>query len=341
MEKENETIKANKAKQLLDSVKNSWKSPEKNLKKAVILAVVLLFILFFTNPNTIPFLSDGARSVLRNAASGIFGDLSDVASVISFNWITFFQLVVMILCLVFLKEVLTLVVGSVKAKANRVRTVQHIVLSSLRYVFVLLGFFWGLSILGVDISTILAGAGIITLIIGFGAESMISDVVTGIFMLFENEYNVGDIVEIDGYRGTVDKIGIRTTSLRDVGGNVKIVNNGDIRNIVNLSSAQSVSICDLPIPYEADLQQAKTVLEKELLPQLKKDFPDIFREVPQFLGVQELGDSAVVLRIVANVEEDKRFAAVRAMNWVLKTGMEQHGMGAPYSQVVLHGAAKE
>ena len=119
---------------------------------------------------------------------------------------------------------------------------------------------WGLSILGVDLSTIVTAVGILALVVGFGAESLIADVVTGTFMLFENQYNVGDIVEVNGFRGTVQEIGIRTTSIMDAGGNVKIINNSDMKNILNRSDNASLAVSNIDVPYETDLEALEAKL---------------------------------------------------------------------------------
>ena len=94
-------------------------------------------------------------------------------------------------------------------------------------------------------------------------------------------------------------------------------------------------MCDLPIPYEADLKQARAALENDLLPAFVENHPEIFHEVPTLLGVQQLADSAVVLRIIAVVDENDRFAAERWMREDLKTGMEKYGMGCPYNRIVV------
>jgi small conductance mechanosensitive channel len=173
------------------------------------------------------------------------------------------------------------------------------------------------------------------LIIGFGAESLIADVITGLFMIFENQYNVGDIIELDGYRGTVVNIAIRTTSIEDSGGNIKIFNNSDVRNIINLSADSSRAVCDIPIPYEADIDKAEKVVGV-LCQELVKEYPEVFKQAPECVGVQALADSAVVLRVVAQVEEENRFSAGRLINKKMKSGLEKAGMGAPYAQIVVH-----
>ncbi len=296
--------------------------------------LILLLVMVLTNPSRIPFFPEDLAEDMERALGDLFGDLSGLSDMIAVNWMAILHVCVMVVMLLLLREVLTLVVGWVKPKTGRGATLKNLTLSSLQYVVVLVGLFWGLAIMGVNISTLFASAGIVALIIGFGAESLIADMVTGFFMIFENQYNVGDVIEVDEYRGTVTKIGLRTTSITDDGGNEKIFNNSDVRNIVQLSGQDSYAVCDLPIPYDADLDEAckHVVMLMNTMPQ---QYPAIFKKVPELLGVQELGEFAVYLRIAAAVHEKYRFDAVRAMNQTLKVGMEKVGMGAP------HGDAPE
>ena len=129
---------------------------------------------------------------------------------------------------------------------------------------------------------------------------------------------MGDVIEVGGFRGTVDSIGIRTTCLRDGGDNIKVLNNSDIRNLTNLSQRGSTAVCDLPIPYEADLKQARKSLWKKTccLPCVEKQNGRFLpMRVPKLLGVQRnWQSSAVVLRIVATVNENDRIFARRALD---------------------------
>lgn len=186
-----------------------------------------------------------------------------------------------------------------------------------------------------DVSTIVASVGVLALIVGFGAESLIADVVTGIFMLFENQYNVGDIVEVSGFRGTVQQIGIRTTSIMDVGGNVRIINNSEMKNVLNRSDNASSAVCDIGIPYETDLEALEAKLP-ELLESIAKAHGELITSAPEYLGVQALDDSAVVLRFPARVPEKQIFAAQRMLNRELLLGLRRLGVECPYPQLDVH-----
>ena len=194
---------------------------------------------------------------------------------------------------------------------------------------------WGLSILGLDVSDIVASVGILTLVVGFGAESLIADVITGTFMLFENQYNVGDIVEVNGFRGTVYEIGIRTTSIMDTGHNLKIINNSDMRSILNRSDNASVAVSDIDIPYETDLEAFEPKLPA-LLEDIYRRHPEAMNAAPNYLGVQALGASGVTLRFVVEVPEDKIYAATRMLNRDLLVGFKKLGVECPFPQVDVH-----
>ncbi len=220
-------------------------------------------------------------------------------------------------------------------KAHRSQTLLTLARSILKYVAAIVILCWGLSLLGVDLSTIVTAVGILALVLGFGAESLIADLVTGAFLLFENQFNVGDIVEVNGFRGTVTEIGVRTTSIMDAGKNIKIINNSEMRSILNRSSNASLAVSDIDIPYETDLpaleQKLPALLEKILAAQ-----KDSFLNQPRYLGVQALGASGVTLRFVAEVPEDKIYSGARLLNRELLVGLESLGVECPFPQVDVH-----
>ena len=227
------------------------------------------------------------------------------------------------------------VLGLIHPKSHRARTILTLLNSLLRYAAALLILCWGLSILGVDVSVIVASVGVVALVVGFGVESLIADVVTGTFILFENQYNVGDIVEVGGFRGTVKDIGIRTTAIEDAGGNVKIINNSEMKNILNRSDHASRAVCDIDIPYETDLEALEERIPA-LLEEIYRQNAGILKSVPAYLGVEKLGASSVVLRFVAEVAEKDLFAAGRVLNRSLWLGLRRLGVECPFQQLDVH-----
>ncbi len=245
------------------------------------------------------------------------------------------ELLAMASMVLFAANLVGILLRRIKPKERKGLTLLSLLTSLLRYVAALVILCWGLSILGVNVNAIVASVGIVALIVGFGAESLVADVVTGVFLLFENQYNVGDIVEVNGFRGTVKEIGIRTTSIMDVGGNVKIINNADMKNILNRSDNVSRAVSDIAIPYETDLEALEEKLPA-LLQEILEKRSDLMLSAPQYVGVQQLADSSVVLRFVVEVAEQDIYTGARVLNRDLWLGFRKLGVECPFPQVDVH-----
>lgn len=245
------------------------------------------------------------------------------------------KVIIMAAAVIAAESLTVVILGLPKPKSHRIRSVLSIISSLLKYVAGIVILCWGLAMIGVNVSTIVASVGIVALIVGFSAESLIADVVTGAFMLFENQYNVGDIVEVDGFRGTVTNIGIRTTSITDAGDNVKIVNNSAMRNILNRSDKPSRSVCDIGIPYGTDIEKLEEQIPG-LMQSIYEKRSDTMKKPPEYLGIQALADSAVILRFAVEVSEKDIYSCARIMNHELLLGFRKLGIECPFPQVDVH-----
>ena len=259
----------------------------------------------------------------------------DEASKFSWSWMRFLKAVLILLALFAVEGIISYILGLLKPKRNRSRTLIALARNILRYAVILAAICVFLTIFNVDIATILAGLGIVALIIGFGAESLIADVVTGMFILIDNQYNIGDIIEINGFRGIVTDISVRTTALTDVGGNVKIINNSDMKNILNRSDNSSRAISEFPIPYETDLPALEEKIP-QLLEEIYQAHSDLMKAKPIYLGVDQLADSSVILKFVVEVSEADIFTGGRILNHDLLVGMRKLGIEVPFPQVDVH-----
>lgn len=277
--------------------------------------------------------------ILASACYGI-GAAADVWSLLSLpsfhlslaKGVQCGMIVFAILCA---ENLIIFILSLVKTEDHRKRTALSLINNLMRYLAVVAIICGIIAALFVDAGSVFAGLGILALIIGFGAESLISDVVTGAFILVDNQYNVGDIIEVNGFRGTVTEIGIRTTSVADSGGNVKIINNSDMKNVLNRSNNSSKAVCDFSIPYETDL----AALEKQIpamLAEIYEANQEKLRAEPVYLGVNELGDSAIVLRFIAEVEESNIYSAARLLNHELFLKMRSIGVECPFTQMDVH-----
>ena len=300
-------------------------------------AVILVIFLLITNPGLIPFLPQSVRESVSGTWQRIFGDVSKIADTFVLNWATVFQVIAIILMMLLVTSLLRFIIQHIHAKKPKTKSFLTLLHSALSYLAVIIGFFWCLSTLGVNLTTILASVGVLALIIGFGAQSLVEDLVTGLFLVFEDEFNVGDIIEADGFRGTVESIGIRVTCLRDLGGNVKIINNSDMRNILNRSSRTSWATTTVSVAYGTKIDELEAKLAA-FLPEIRKQYPEIFLKDPKYAGVQELADSGIVLKFGAAVDEKNIYAAPRILNRELLLFFDRTGVQIPFPQVVVHRA---
>ena len=213
-------------------------------------------------------------------------------------------------------------------------TIKMIFRSFLKYTIAILAILFILASWGVDTITLLASAGVLTLVIGLGAQSLIADIVAGIFIVFEDEYEVGDIIVLDGWRGTVIEIGIRTTKIQDAGGNIKIVNNSEIKAVINQSKENSVAKCYMNINYEEDMDKVEKAIAKDLKEASKK-VNNLLSEI-EYKGISEFSSSGVTLFFIARCKEPDIYQAQREMNRALKGLLEKNGISLAYQNVVVH-----
>lgn len=251
------------------------------------------------------------------------------------SWSSAARVCLMIFATLFAENLIVFLLSFIKPENHRARTAVTLTGNMVKYIAVIVILCGVLAILSVDITTVIAGLGIVALVIGFGAESLIADMVTGMFILVDNQYNVGDIIEVGGFRGTVSDIGIRTTCVTDAGGNVKIINNSDMKNVLNRSEKSSRAVADFFIPYATDLAALEEKIPA-LLGRIYHAHEDMMKSEPRYLGVQELGASAVVLRFVAEVGEADIYSGARALNHDLFLGFRELGVECPFQQVDVH-----
>ena len=267
--------------------------------------------------------------------TGVFETIDGAFSGITINLNSVLRVIIMAAIVLAAENLILLILSLIKPEKHRARTIISIVGNVLKYVAAIVIICWGLTILGADVGTVVAGMGIVALIIGFGAESLIADMVTGIFMIFENQYNVGDFVEVGGFRGKVTSIGVRTTCLEDAGGNVKIVNNSAMTSILNRSDHSSRAVSTIGIPYETDLEDLETKLPG-IMQGIFQRHSDIFLSEPVYLGVDQLADSSVVLKFVAEVDDKNIYSGARALNRELWICLRKVGVEVPFPQVDVH-----
>ena len=194
-----------------------------------------------------------------------------------------------------------------------------------------------LDALTVDIGPILGGAAIFGLAISFGSQSLVKDVVTGFFILLENQYAVGDVVEISGSTASVEKITLRRTVLRDVKGGLHSIPNGSISSVINFTQGWARVVHHVGVAYDADLSKVEEVIDKvgdEMY--ADPEWQDKLDEPPRYVGVVSLDDSAVLLRTMFKTQTFENWGAEREFNLRIKKAFDAAGIGIPFPQMDLH-----
>lgn len=218
-------------------------------------------------------------------------------------------------------------------KNSREITVIRLVGSILKVVTIAVIVIMVLAVWGINTTALITGAGVLTLVVGLGMQSLIGDVVAGLFIVFENEFNVGDIVTIGDFRGTVVEIGIRTTKLEALG-NIKIINNSDIRGVLNQTLKPSTAVSLIDIEYGDSLPKVEKIIEENLS---SLEIEGALDKV-SYNGVATLGASGVTLHFSVSCLEGDIFAVQRRLNGALKQMFDENGIGIPFPQLVLHTA---
>ncbi len=303
--------------------------------KLIAIILIVLLVAVLSQPKLLFFLNeyqqDALSAFVKNYLSA-YQPLQDAEG--GFDFLRLLALVLMAFGCWAFSAVIGLILSRIHFKKRHAETVKTLIGSLIKYAIVIYGVIYGLSILGFNVGAVIASLGVLGLIIGFGAQSLIEDVITGLFLVLEGQIQVGDIISISDYRGTVTNIGVRTTTITDAGGNAKIMNNSDIRNMVNLSTLDSKAAVIAPIAYETDLEKAEEVV-KTLCGKLPEMYPKIFPVPADYVGVDALNDHSVDLKVVATVKEENIFTARRLLNREIFLAFGEAGIEIPFMQQVV------
>lgn len=224
-------------------------------------------------------------------------------------------------------------------REKRAETLVRILNGAAKVVALLVLIYVVLRELGVNVTPLLAGAGIAGIAIGFGAQSIVKDLFTGFFILLENQYRVGDVVKIGQVSGLVEEINLRTTVLRDLEGVKHIIPNGNVQTVSNMTFAWSRAVIDVGVSYDADLDRAMAVM-RETAARLRADpaFAGRIIEDAEVLGVESFGDSAVHLRMLVKTQPLAQWTIARELRKRLKEAFDREGIVIPFPQRVVHQA---
>lgn len=191
-----------------------------------------------------------------------------------------------------------------------------------------------LAIWGVNVLPALAGLGILGLVLGFGAQDLMKDIIAGFFIIFEQHFDIGDIVEINGYKGEVIDIGLKTTKVMNWKKDIKIFNNSSVQNMINYSLTESMAIVEVGVSYDTDAETLIQLINQHFTDYIKKN-EDVVED-PKCIGIIAFSSSSVDVRVVARTKPEKQYAIERTLRKELKELFDENDIEIPFSQIVIH-----
>jgi small conductance mechanosensitive channel len=248
-----------------------------------------------------------------------------------------------IICRVIVRAVRIAVVRddnmSEEAEKKREDTLIRIFTGATRIIFLVLAILMILQEAGLQIGPILAGAGIAGLALGFGGQYLIKDIITGLFIILENQYRIGDVVDIDGTGGSVTDISLRKTTLRDLDGTVHHFPHGSITKVSNLSKDWARVNLDIGIAYNSNLEHVIKVVNMTGM-EIAEDpaFKEFIITPPQFLRVNDFADSAIIIKILGDTKPLKQWEITGELRKRLKIAFDREGIEIPFPQRVVRQA---
>lgn len=225
---------------------------------------------------------------------------------------------------------------------KRAHTLTHIIWHVIRITILVAALVMVLGQLGIQIGPILAGIGILGLAFGFGAQSLVKDFITGFFLLVENHYRVGDVVNIAGEGGLVEAVTLRVTLLRDFEGRVHVIPNGQIDKLTNFTKDYSRAVLDIGVAYKENVDEVMAVL-KELGEELRQDpeFKEFILEPMEMIGVEEFADSQVTIRLRFKTQPIKQWTVAREFRRRVKNAFDARGIEIPFPHQTVYMGVPE
>lgn len=222
-------------------------------------------------------------------------------------------------------------------RAKRTETLSGLIEKTVRAIVLIAAALMTLQALGINIGPLLAGAGVVGLAVGFGAQSLVKDVIGGFFILLENHMNVGDVVEIAGKAGLVESINMRVTTLRDISGNVHIIPNGQIAVVTNMTKGYSRAVLEIGVAYKENVDDVMQVM-KDVAAELAKDPGFSYRilEPMEMLGLDSFGDSSINIKVRITTKPREQWNVAREYRRRLKNTFDEKGIEIPFPHVTLY-----
>ncbi|NAO99615.1 mechanosensitive ion channel, partial [Halomonas sp. MG34] len=225
--------------------------------------------------------------------------------------------------------------GPIRITERRENTLKKLIKNVVAYIVYFIAIIMILdNVFGFQVGALLAGAGVAGLAIGFGAQNLVRDIISGFFIIFEDQFSVGDYVGVAGIEGTVEEIGLRTTKVLSWTGELNVLPNGNVTQVINYSVHNGLSIVDVNIPYESNVNDAENAINNIVatLP----DKYDFIVGVPEIIGVQNLDVSHFTIRIIADTLPGFQWAGERNIRKEIQNQLYNAGIEIPAPRIVMY-----
>lgn len=217
---------------------------------------------------------------------------------------------------------------------KRYNTVVQLVLDVIKIVIVTFVILSILTVYGIDVAAVLAGLGIASVLIGLAFQDLFKDVIVGFFIIIEDQFSVGDTIEVGGFKGEVLHVGMKSTKIKKFDGPIMIIANRNIDKVINYTNTESMAIVDIPVAYEEDLERVEKLLTV-LFKKLNKKLEYLKGEI-EIWGVEDLDSSAVKIRVAVKTEVLQHFGVQRKIRKEVKDLFDKEGIKIPYNQLEVH-----
>ena len=310
------------------------KKKEDTLKKwIIILSYVISFIMLLASVGFILFIWEfDIAHYLNNALTDLTNLLNEsVGKIISSSIVIFVSMLILRISKISVKRI------GQKPGPNqkRKRTVARVIRSITKYGIGILSILIVLSIWGVNVAPALAGLGIVGLVVGLGAQKFINDLIAGFFIIFEHHFDVGDKIEVKGFKGEVIDIGLKTTKIKNWKNEILILSNGEIASLINFSKdLLSVAAVDFSISYQEDMQKTIDLLNLEL-PKLRSQVQEI-AEDPVVVGVTNLTNNGIDMRVTCKTLNEQHYGVERILRKRIKELLDENNIKIALPQVVIN-----
>lgn len=330
--------------------KGNWWTRKTTFQKVCFILGAIIFIaalvLFFMMMNARPIFGNETADALYKVSTGTDAVTGETTYKIFDNgwamigyfmvnstlkWVISAMIVFIAFAVIFVSNFITHLFDHRNKKS---KTISSLIRSLIKYVVILVAIAGILIAWGVNVAGILAGVGVVTLIIGLGCQSLIQDVISGLFIVFDDYFGVGDTVIIDGFRGTIVEVGLKTTKMQDFGGNIKSITNSSISTVVNMSRMRSVASVKLSVSYNEDVEKVEALIIQEI-EEIKAKVPNI-TEGPWYKGIDAVTASSIDFLVLCYVNEDNRFQVTRDLNREFYLCFKRNNIQIPFTQVTVN-----